>query len=225
MALILQLQRLLLFSVMTIFSKPKSLIIGLVLVCAPLSGYSQIPKGDVEYFTEYGTLSLNFNGGKVSGYYSDGKITGILKDSLITGSWSQSKSGGEIEIRFNRDYSNFKIRYNHSATKDSTRAIWKSNWSGIKKPPTIVRKYQSPDGLITMIFVGTQVEGTYPWYNGKLLGELIDHEFTGIWLQSNRGFGTMKITFSEDFKSFKAKYNDFNFHPDKWFQWAGQVVE
>ena len=213
---------------MLITSNIKSLIIGIFSSMAASISFSQTPKGEVDYFTEYGILTFNFQGKKVSGFYPHerGRISGFLKDSLLAGSWSQSDGGGEIEVRFNADFSKFKISYNHSATPDSTGKIWKKDWTGMRKPETIVRKYKSFSGTtVTLNFTGTQIEGTYPWYNGKLLGEISGYEFTGIWLQSNRGFGTIKLTFSEDFKSFTGKYNDFNFHPDKWLNWNGKIYE
>lgn len=202
-------------------------ILGVLFLSAAAAG--QAPTGKVEYFTEYGIMTFTFSHQAVTGTYphEGGKLSGILKDSLMTGTWSQLDGGGQIEIRFTRDFSRFKIRYNHSATPDSTGAIWKKNWTGMRKPETIVRNYSSSFGVMTFNITGTQVEGSYPWYNGKITGELIGTTLTGIWLQGNRGFGSIVVEFSPDFQTFKARYNDNNYHPDKWNEnaWKGKLIK
>ena len=41
--------------------------------------------------------------------------------------------------------------------------------------------------------------------------------------QANGGIGTLNLTFTEDFSSFKGQYNDYNYHPDKWAEWNGKI--
>jgi hypothetical protein len=180
----------------------------------------------LEYFTDHGKLAFIIDKKNCTGVYNkNGTITGILNDTIFTGKWNQPDKGGDIRMIFNSDFSKFNARYNHGDTKDSTPNQWKTDWAGIKIPDAIIRRYQTPDGIIDFTIIGTQVEGEYPLYNGKILGELVGNNFTGIWLQANRGFGSLKIIFSSDFTSFQGSYNDYNFHPDKWGKWNGKLIQ
>jgi hypothetical protein len=182
-------------------------------------------KNKLEYFTDYGKLSFVVEKKNCTGIYNQtGGMAGILDDTVFTGKWNQPGKGGDIRITFNSDFSKFNSRYNHADTKDSTENNWKTDWRGMKIPDTIIRKYQTPDGIINFRMIGTQVEGEYPLYNGKILGELVGNNFWGIWLQANRGYGILKIIFSPDFSSFEGSYNDYNFHPDKWGKWNGKLI-
>jgi hypothetical protein len=78
-----------------------------------ISGYAQIPSGKTEYFTEYGIMTLNFNGKNVVGSYphENGKINALAKDTLLIGTWSQSDGGGDIEFHFNKSFSNNEVQF------------------------------------------------------------------------------------------------------------------
>lgn len=192
----------------------------LILICSSIA-LAQENRSAIarEYFTEYGVLTFTVKGSKVTGKYAheSGKIEGELKADELKGTWQQSDGGGTIEITFSSDFNTFKARYNHTQTPDK----WKTDWSGMRKPALLVREYKTTWGALVCNFEGSQVSCSYPWYNGKLLGELKGTSFTGLWLQSNGGVGTLRISFADDFSSFKGTYNDFNFHPDKWYEWTG----
>jgi hypothetical protein len=199
-----------------------------LLICSLFILYTNVllaqKKEQWSYFTEYGTLILQVNDNKIRGSFphESGSIEGILTDSVMNGKWKQSDGGGDIKIYFSGDFSTFTIHYNHVDTKDSTAIIWKSDWTGMRTPEIIVREYKTAFGKMLFHFQGTQVEAFYPWYNGKIIGELTGTELKGIWLQSNRGFGNIHFKFSSDFLSFEGTYNDFNFHSDKWYKWNGK---
>ena len=72
-------------------------------------------------------------------------------------------------------------------------------------------------------FEGSQVACAYPWFNGKVMGQLKGRAFTGLWLQADGGVGNVRLTFAEDFSSFNGTYNDINLHPDTWSEWSGAI--
>lgn len=176
-----------------------------------------------EYYTEYGLLTFAVDGSQITGSYphEDGKLVGKLEGYELKARWRQRDGSGSIIITFAPDFSTFKARYNHVDTPDK----WATDWSGMRKPSLVVRKYKTPWGALSCEFQGRQVSCTYPWYNGKILGELKGQTFTGLWLQSNTGVGTLNISFADDFSSFKGTYNDFNHHPDKWNAWSGTLMK
>ncbi|HEY7546690.1 MAG TPA: hypothetical protein VID27_17495 [Blastocatellia bacterium] len=173
-----------------------------------------------QYFTPYGTLTFTVRGLQVTGTYphKEGRIRGRLEGHELKGSWRQNDGSGSIIITFDDDFSDFKARYNHAATPDK----W-SDWTGMRKPALEARRYETPWGVLALNFEGSQVVGNYPWFNGRVMGELKGTEFKGIWLQANGGVGTLNLTFTEDFSSFKGQYNDYNYHPDKWAEWNGKI--
>jgi|SRR4030095_3313017 len=200
---------------------------GSVLVAGLFYCLSCVAQQKLEYFTDFGKLSFSAKNKEWTGILGDqeGQIKGSLTDTVLTGKWKLYSKAGDIRITFNKDFSAFKAMYNHADTKDGTSKNWKDSWQGMRIPDTIFRKYQTPDGVIRFTIIGTQVEGVYPLFNGKIVGELTGTNFTGIWLQANRGFGSLKITFSPDFSNFQGSYNDYNFHPDKWGKWNGTLVK
>lgn len=173
-----------------------------------------------QYFTHYGTLTFTVNGSQVTGTYphENGRIKGRLEGHELKGSWRQNDGSGSIVITFSDDFSAFKARYNRLRTPDK----WETDWTGMRKPGLQVRKYKTSWGTLVLNFEGSQVAGNYPWFNGKIMGELKGMEFKGIWLQANGGIGTLNLSFTEDFNSFKGQYNDYNYHPDKWAEWNGK---
>jgi hypothetical protein len=179
------------------------------------------PKIAPEYYTEYGVITFKAKGAQIVGTYSheNGKIIGKLKGNEIKGTWRQSDGGGAIVITFSPDFSTFTSRYNNAGTPDS----WATNWSGLRKPEVQAREYETLWGVMKCAFEGSQVACEYPWFNGKIMGELKGLAFTGLWLQANGGVGNLRLTFAEDFSSFNGTYNDFNFHPDKWIEWSGAI--
>lgn len=174
-----------------------------------------------EYYTQYGVLTFKTSGGQIVGTYphENGGIAGKLEGNELKGAWRQGDGGGSIVITFSPDFSTFKARYNHTETPDK----WATDWSGMRKPEIQPREYKTPWGVMKCDFEGSQVSCAYPWFNGKILGELKGREFTGLWLQANGGVGNLRLAFAEDFGGFKGTYNDFNFHPDKWNEWSGTI--
>lgn len=174
-----------------------------------------------EYFTPYGTLTFSMTGAEVTGKYphENGRIAGRLDGCELRGTWRQDDGGGSIVITFSEDFASFKARYNHVETPDK----WATDWSGMRRPPLQVRHYKTNWGTLGLNVEGSQIAGSYPWFNGKVLGELKGTEFKGIWLQSNGGLGTLHITFSDDFSSFRGRYNDYNYKPEKWGEWNGKL--
>lgn len=174
-----------------------------------------------EYYTEYGPLTFAVEGETVKGTYphEGGQIVGVLQGRELQGTWRQRDGAGSIVITFSPDFGTFKARYNHTKTPDK----WATNWTGMRKPPLQTREYQTPWGVLSCSFEGTQVSCAYPWYNGKIMGELKGRAFRGLWLQSNGGVGTLNITFADDFSRFDGNYNDFNYHPEKWGEWSGTL--
>ena len=173
------------------------------------------------YYTEYGVLTFKPKGAQIVGTYphENGKIIGKLKGNELKGRWRQSDGGGAIVITFSPDFSTFNVRYNHTESPDR----WATDWSGMRKPDVQAREYTTLWGVMKCDFEGSQVACEYPWFNGKILGELKGREFTGLWLQANGGVGNLRMTFAEDFSNFTGTYNDFNFHPDKWIEWSGAI--
>jgi hypothetical protein len=174
-----------------------------------------------EYFTPFGTLTLSVSGSEVRGRYPHEKRTlaGKLDGHELQGSWRQDDGSGSIIVTFSEDFSSFKARYNRVETPDK----WQTGWDGMGRPALQVRQYKTTWGTLGLNVEGSQVEGSYPWFNGKVLGELRGTEFKGIWLQSNGGIGTLNLTFNDDFSSFKGRYNDFNYKPERWGEWNGQL--
>jgi hypothetical protein len=202
----------------------KTLFLSAILLYSPNAlGQQKRPEIATEYYTPYGTLTFTFSDSQVIGTYphENGKIVGKLEGHQLKGVWRQSDGTGAIVLTFSNDFNTFKGRYNHLETPDK----WATDWSGTRKPEIQIRRYKTPWGILTCNFEGSQVWATYPWFNGRILGELNNNKFTGIWLQSNRGIGTLRITFAKDFKSFTGRYNDFNYHPKKWFTWKGEVIQ
>jgi hypothetical protein len=202
----------------------KTLLLLAILLYGPIAfGQQKNPQIAPEYYTPYGTLTFTFRDSQISGAYphENGKIVGKLEGLQLKGTWQQSDGSGSIILTFTPDFSTFKGRYNHLETPDK----WATDWSGMRKPPLQIRRYKTAWGVLTCTFEGSQVSATYPWFNGKMLGELKGNKFTGIWLQSNRGIGTLRISFATNFNSFSGRYNDFNYHPNKWFKWKGVLIQ
>lgn len=200
----------------------KTICLGLLLVYGPVA-FGQQKKAEIapEYYTPYGVLTITLSGSQVTASYphENGRIIGRLEGNLLQGTWQQDDGSGSILLTFSPDFSTFKGRYNHRQSPEK----WSTDWSGMRKPQIVIRRYKTSWGILTCNFEGTQVSASYPWFNGKILGEVNGNAFTGIWLQSNRGIGTLKITFSRDWTAFRGRYNDFNFHPKKWFKWEGKL--
>jgi hypothetical protein len=174
-----------------------------------------------EYYTQYGVLSFKSEGGKVVGTYprQNGKITGKLEGNELKGMWRQSDGGGSIVITFSPDFSTFEARYNNTGTPGA----WATGWSGTRKPDVKSREYETLWGAMKCDFEGSQVACAYPWFNGKVLGQLKGRAFSGLWLQSDGSVGNVRFIFAEDFSSFNGTYNDFNLHPDRWSEWSGVI--
>jgi len=179
------------------------------------------PKIAPEYYTQYGVLTFKPKGVQIVGTYphENGKIIGKLEGNVLKGTWRQSGGSGAIVITFSPDFSAFEARYNHAGAPGR----WATDWSGIRKPEVQAREYKTLWGVMKCDFEGSQVACEYPWFNGKIMGELKGRAFTGLWLQANGGVGNLRMTFAEDFSSFEGTYNDFNFHPDKWIDWSGAI--
>lgn len=109
------------------FTRMKRVIYLVCLLLSSVGACGQTPTGKMDYFREHGILTLYVAGEKVSdGYeHESWKGAGILDDAFTTGTWSRVNGDGEMDLRFNRDLSKFKIRYNQLATADSPGAIWK----------------------------------------------------------------------------------------------------
>ena len=174
-----------------------------------------------EYYMQYGVITFKPEGRQIVGTYphENGKIIGKLEGNELKGTWRQNDGGGAIVITFSPDFSTFTARYNHAGTPDR----WATDWSGMRKPEVQAREYETAWGVMKCDFEGSQVACEYPWFNGKILGELKGREFTGLWLQANGGVGNLRMTFAEDYSRFKGTYTDFNFHPDKWSDWSGAI--
>jgi hypothetical protein len=174
-----------------------------------------------EYYTRYGDLSFKSEGRQFVGTYPyrNGRISGKLEGNELKGTWRQSDGGGSIVITFSPDFSTFEARYNYTGTPDN----WATGWSGTRKPEAQSREYETLWGVMKCDFEGSQVACAYPWFNGKVLGQLKGRALTGMWLQADGGSGNLRLTFAEDFNSFNGTYNDFNLHPDSWYEWSGVI--
>ena len=107
---------------------------------------------------------------------------------------------------FSADFSTFEARHNSTGGSDN----WATGWSGVRKSEAQSRKYETLWGVMKCDFEGSQVACAYPWFNGKVLGQLKGRAFTGLWLQADGGGGNVRMTFAEDFSSFEGTYTDFN---------------
>jgi hypothetical protein len=174
-----------------------------------------------EYYTQYGVLSFKPEGREVVGTYPyrNGRIYGKLEGNELKGTWRQSDGGGSIVITFSPDFSTFEARFNYAGTPDNLT----NRWLGTRKPEVQSREYETLWGVMKCDFEGSQVACAYPWFNGKVLGQLKGRALTGMWLQADGTSGNLRLTFAEDFSSFNGTYNEFNLHPDNWYEWSGAI--
>jgi hypothetical protein len=202
----------------------KNLCLWAILLSSPIAfGQQKKPEIAPEYYTPYDILAFTFSDSQWSATYGrgSGKIVGRLEGNQLKGTWQQGDGSGSIILTFSPDFSTFKGKHSYNQTPDK----WIASWSGMRKPAVITRLYKTPWGILTCNFEGSQVSASYPWFNGRILGELKGNQFTGIWLQSNKGIGNLRITFARDWSRFRGRYNDFNFHPDKWYEWKGELQQ
>ena len=151
----------------------------------------------------------------------------IEKDSILI---SAIINGNHLDSQLNK-YESYHAVLSNDWTQLTLFHIQRGNYridtvriDGMIIPPIKKHLFETEWGILTIEIQGTQLTGEYPWYNGKIMGELIENQFQGIWLQANRGFGTLEAKFDENFSSFKGKYNDYNFHPEEWYNWNGTLI-
>ncbi len=68
------------------------------------------------YGTNFGDMTLVFNGSKVTGHYThkNGKIEGVLSGNKLVGTWTQTNAKGKLEFDFNNNFSNFDGRWGYN---------------------------------------------------------------------------------------------------------------
>jgi len=89
------------------------------------------------FATNYGPITLRFDGEKVTGRYrisvkpqpDEGTITGTFRDGLVDGAWREEKSGGRILLAFSRDFRAVNILYTSEGRSDH----WNGEWTGLNE--------------------------------------------------------------------------------------------
>jgi uncharacterized cupin superfamily protein len=77
------------------------------------------------YNTEYGDMTLNFNGDNVTGNYThqNGKLRGSLDGNVLTGTWTQSNGSGSFIFTFGEGFNSFDGQWNYKG-EGSMRGGW-----------------------------------------------------------------------------------------------------
>ncbi len=89
----------------------------------------------------------------------------------------------------------------------------------------VIRNYCTEIGRFDLVFYGDEVTGSYLLIPknqlGAFWGRLDGEEITGRWVDGD-GVGDIIVTFSTDFKTFRADYRSDE-HPEKWYRdsWHG----
>lgn len=163
------------------------------------------------YNTNYGAMTISFDGTYVSGSYThqNGSLEGVLDGNVMTGTWHQNNGKGTCIFTFSQDFSRFDARWNYAGETG-----WRGNWNGTAKeavsaaavPESFNRSYSTEYGPMTLTFNGDLVTGSYTHQNGKIKGTMDGTVATGTWTQSN-GSGSFIFTFDASYKSFEGKWN------------------
>lgn len=82
------------------------------------------------YNTDYGTMTLNFDGETVTGRYThaNGRIKGTLNGNILTGTWTQDNGSGAFRFEFGDDFETFQGKWNYKGER-----TMKSGWNGTPK--------------------------------------------------------------------------------------------
>ena len=152
------------------------------------------------YRTDYKTLHLVQDGNKVTGYYEydNGKVTGTLKGRTLTGTWTQTKQSGQFIFDFAPDCQSFDGRYEQ-------KGRWHEDWNGTRIDFSVDGKWKTNYKVLTLVQVGNEVSGTYPYMEGRIQGMLDGRILKGTWYQSN-GSGSFVFEFAPDGRSFDGRY-------------------
>lgn len=191
------------------------LLMALLLTAFTATVHAEVTR---EYQTNYGTMTLHFNGAEVSGNYTHqgGQIQGTLSGHTMTCSWQQNNGSGNCLATFSHDFSKIDLQWNYSG-----ESSWRGGWYG-----TFVRQYGTDAapavhhpgihhhtkiyntnyGVMTLHFQGRQVTGSYTHQGGQIQGELSGHRMPCHW-QQNNGSGKCLATFSHDFNSIDLQWN------------------
>ena len=106
----------------------KNLIILLVTFFVSYVGLSQNISG--VYKTDYGRMTINQTGNRITGNYESGNGTfdGFLNGNKLTGNWKNSSNArsGNFEFVFNSDFSSFSGKYGYNSDTPSRK------WNGTK---------------------------------------------------------------------------------------------
>lgn len=77
------------------------------------------------YNTDYGAMTLNFNGSSVTGNYThqDGKVRGRLEGNVLSGTWTQNNGSGAFMFTFDPSFNSFEGKWNYKG-ETSMRGGW-----------------------------------------------------------------------------------------------------
>ncbi|MBI5484353.1 MAG: hypothetical protein HY888_07825 [Deltaproteobacteria bacterium] len=77
------------------------------------------------YGTDYGDMTLNFNGDTVTGNYThqNGKVAGRLSGNILSGTWTQNNGSGSFVFTFGQGYNSFEGKWNYKG-ESSMRGGW-----------------------------------------------------------------------------------------------------
>lgn len=88
--------------------------------------YNDSPRVRV-YDTNYGAMTLHFDGSEVSGSYTyqGGKISGTLEGDTMPCSWSQNNGSGSCIATFSNNFRRIDLKWNYAGETG-----WKGDWGG-----------------------------------------------------------------------------------------------
>lgn len=80
-----------------------------------------------EYQTNFGVMTLTFDGPDVSGSYTHqgGRISGDLKGRAMSCKWSQNNASGSCMASFSDNFERIDLKWNYSGETG-----WKGDWYG-----------------------------------------------------------------------------------------------
>jgi len=200
---------------------------AMVLVIIPLRLRAEHPADGV-YDTNFGALTLEVRGNKVSGSYPHdaGKIEGVLEGNKLIGKWSEAPSyqpprdAGEIEFVFPPNFKSFAGRWRYGFGGKE----WGGDWHGVKTAAMaeekVIGDWNTTWGKLTLKQTGARISGAYEKGNGKIDGTIQGNIIRGTWSQPPDykppdSAGDFMLVLSVDRNSFSGKYRR-GFAEDKW---------
>jgi hypothetical protein len=167
-----------------------------------------------EYQTNFGVMTLNFDGSEVKGNYTyqGGRIQGTLEGRTMPCSWQQDGKSGSCIATFSNNFKRIDLKWNYAGETG-----WKGDWGGTlirqrgeedlnASDSQVTRVYETNYGIMTLSFNGSDVKGSYTHQGGRIQGTLEGRTMPCSWQQDGKS-GSCIATFSNDFKRIDLKWN------------------